>query len=248
MAEETSPHSSEELYDLLEKLPHRMSGFILDGAGITWDKSNQVWVLQKKERGQLIKMTVPTEFNDVVKSIKELNVDVAKADLKHMEDVRRKMRDTRQPILAEEIDQAGWSVRVPFLLGQALYMKALQHVDLTAEERKSADLAVAKFLAYYEGLIQKDVTKLSLGERARHEEIRRRAEEAARTCGYTVTDRVEIPFMVVKYECAGVPPANGGSWLSRHADEVMIAKCRWNPKTEEETIRSDIYARMSSLY
>jgi hypothetical protein len=246
MAEPERLEGSEELFDLMEKLPHRISGFLMDGGGFTYDSANKVWIVQKKEQGRLIKLNVPHEFDDVVKRLKELMVNVRTVDLEHMEEIRKKMRDARQPILAEEIDQASWSVKVPFLLGQALYMKALQHVDLTAEERKDPDLAVAKFLVYYERLHAQDINRLTPDQAEKRRRMQIEADRSAKVSGYTVVERTSIPFVLVEYECPGAPPTPKP--FSNGLESVLILESQWNSKTEEKAIRRDIALRLNSLY
>ena len=246
MAEPERLEGSEELFDLMDKLPHRISGFLMDGGGFTYDSANKVWIVQKKEQGRLIKLNVPHECDDVVKRLKELMVNVRTVDLEHMEEIRKKMRDARQPILAEEIDQASWSVKVPFLLGQALYMKALQHVDLSAEERKDPDLAVAKFLGYYERLRNQDFNKLTPDQAEKRRRMQFEAEQSAKVSGYTVVERTSIPFVLVEYECPGAPPT--AKPFSNGLESVLILKSRWNSRTEDEAIRRDIALRLNSLY
>lgn len=246
MAEEMVPQGSEELFDLLDKLPRRLSGFIYDGAHPTFDTHNKAWILQKKEHGKLIKMTVPYEWNDLMKKLKELKVDIAKIDLEHMEQLRKKSRDLRQPIISEELDQASWSVRVPFLLGQALYMKALQHLDLSMEERKDADLAVKKFLEYYEKLYAHDINKLSPDQMRRRQELERKADQLAKNCGYNVESRTFIQFVNVKYSCpntASMPEKVPGA---KHMDEVLLPELGWTPEREEQQIREDISMRIKN--
>jgi len=241
---------NDELFDLMDKLPHRISGFLMDGGGFTYDSTNKTWIVQKKEMGRLIKLNVPHECDDVVKRLKEIMVNVRTVDLEHMEEIRKKMRDTRQPILEEEISQAAWSVRTPFLLGQALYLKALQHVDLTAEERKDPDLAVQKFLGYYEKLRSQDINRMTPDEAEKRREMKEEAGQASKIAGYTVLSRDAVPFMLIRYQCASCPPMPRGPnrGLPDSVDSVLILRSRWNMKVEEQTIRDTIAMRMNSLY
>jgi len=247
MTETPGPEGSEELFELLDQLPKRISGFVLDGGKFSFDKTNQNWVVQQKIHGHLVKLNVPSGLNDVVKRLKELMVNIKATDLEHMETMRKKVRDVRQPIMAEEISQSAWSVRVSFLLGQALHMKAMQHIDLSAEERKDPDLATEKFLAYYEGLLKTDITRLTPDEIKKRDVMRNKAEQAAKQAGYKILDRTMIPYLLIRYSCPNMPQAPIKLRGSETAS-VMIQKSLWNDKVEQETIKRDIGQRMSALY
>lgn len=192
-------------------------------------------------------MTVPSGLNDVVKRLKEMMADVKATDLEHMETIRKKVRDVRVPIISEEISQSAWSVRVSFLLGQALHLKALQYIDLSAAERKDADVAVQKFLAYYEGLLKQDIMRLKPDEIKRRAEMRDKAEKAAKQAGYKIVDRSVVPYLLIRYSCPGIPQTRV---KLRGADvsSVLIQETQWSDKAEEEAIRRDVALRMGSLY
>ena len=246
MEEPERQEGNEELFDLMDKLPHRISGFLMDGGNFTYDSANKVWIIQKKEAGRLIKLNVPHGCDGFIKRIKELMVDVHAADLEHMIEIRKKVREPRQPILAEEVDQSAWSVRVSFMLGQALHLKALQHINLTSEELKDANLALPKFLGYYEKLRSQDVNRLTPDQAEKRRRMQTEADRSAKVSGYTVVERTSIPFVLIEYECPGAPQTPKP--FSNGLESVLILKSRWNSKTEDEAIRRDIALRLNSLY
>jgi len=252
VSEPSELEGSEELFALLDRLPHRISGFLLDGGRFSYDKRNKLWIIQKKERGKVIKMSVPHEYDDIVKQIRELMTDVTAADLVHMESIRKKIRDTRQPILMEEIDTASWSVRVPFMLGKMMYMRALQHVTLSSEERSDANLAVEKFVQYYENLLSQDLRRPTPDQVQRRTEMKREAERAAQQAGYEVLSKTPVVYMLVTYKCPNVPPMHHGfkTGLPKDVGSVLIlqSKLDKNKNLMEEFIRRDISLRMDSVF
>jgi len=250
MTEEERLEGSEELFDLMDKLPKRISGALQDGFGITFDSVNKTWIVQRKIQDRLVKLTVPSEFSDVVKRLKELMVHVRSADLEHMEEIRKKMRDVRQPILEEEIAQGSWNIRVNYKLGQTLFAKAMRHVELSQEELRDADAATQKLVSYYERLRNQDVNRMSLDEAEKRRRMEAEAAKVAKSCGYTVVSRQFSQFVIVKYTCPNTPPMPGNvkGMLADHVGEVMIAENRWNPEREEQAIRDDIALRMNSLF
>jgi len=198
--------------------------------------------------GRLIKLNVPHECDDIVKRLKGLMVNVRAADLTHMEETRKKLRDTRQPILTEEIDTASWAVRVPFLLGKSIYTQMLQHVSLSPEELKDPDAAVAKFLSYYDSLRSRDISRPTLDEAEKRRRMQVEADRAAKSAGYTVVSRAFVQYVIVKYACPNAPPLPQEVPGAGHVDEVLIAESKWKPETEEKAIRESIALRMKSIY